>query len=206
MFVIGCLCASDLNRFMTRSTIHELGLDDEPTSFYIDSINDGDNISPGQYQAAAPVFMPSYFSSMLYMNQSDMPKTLRPMTHELVSPDDEIVQSNRRTRHAHSNCWSPSTTTPVPAYQDIRQSNLYSPSSLFSSSSSSLNEEERRIHLPGRKFPDLSSTHSSNSSDSGSDDAYDTLGRSQTAIKIPKPDAISSHLSRIRKQIKGFGM
>ena len=203
MFTTGYLCASDLNRFMTRSTIHELGLDDGETVFYIDTIDDGDNISPGQHQSTAPVFMPSYFSSMLYINQSDMPETLRPMSHELVSPDDEIVRSNGRTWHTHSNCWSPSTTTPIPAYQDIRQSNLYSPSSLFSLSSSSLNEEERQIHLQGRKFTDLSSTHSSDSLDSGSDDAYYTLGREQTAIKIPKPDPISSRLSRIRKHIKG---
>ena len=86
MFTTGYLCASDLNRFMTRSTIHELGLDDGETVFYIDTIDDGDNISPGQHQSTAPVFMPSDFSSMLYINQSDMPETLRPMSHELGQP------------------------------------------------------------------------------------------------------------------------
>ena len=199
MFSTSYLCSSDLNRFMTHWTIHELGLHDQPTSFYIHNIDDRHSISLGQHLAAAPVFMPSYFSSVLCMNQSGMQKASRPMTHELVSPNGQIFHSNQRTRHIYSNCWSILTTTPIPAYQDIHQSNLCSPSLLFSLSSLSLNKEERQNHLPGRKFPDLSSTHSSDSPDSGSDNPDHTLGRSQHAIKDIKS-------SRIRKQIEGCGM
>jgi len=102
-----------INQFTPHWTIHELGLDDGKTGFYIDTIDNGHNISPGQYQMAARVFMPSYFSSM---NHTDMWKILRPMTHELVSLDDEIIHMTGRTQHTNSGCWSPSTTTPIPAY------------------------------------------------------------------------------------------
>ena len=70
-----------------------------------------------------------------------------------------------------------------PAYKDICQYNLCSPSLLFSLFSLSLNKEERQNHLLGRKFPDLFLTHLSDSLDSGSNDPDHTWGQSQSAIK-----------------------
>ena len=103
MYTTSYLCASDLNRFMMRRTIQELELDDGPARFHIDDIEEhSDNRSPSQHQTMDPVFMPSYFSSMLSMNHADMWKISRPMTHELASPDDEIIWSTRRTQHTRS--------------------------------------------------------------------------------------------------------
>jgi len=70
-----------------------------------------------------------------------------------------------------------------PAYKDICQYNLCSPSLLFSLFSLSLNKEERQNHLLGRKFPDLFLTHLSDSLDSGSNDPDHTWGQSQSVIK-----------------------
>ena len=63
------------------------------------------------------------------MNHTDMWKILRPMTHELVSLDDEIIHMTGRTQHTNSGCWSPSTTTPIPAYYNNQwSSDFYHPS------------------------------------------------------------------------------
>jgi len=209
MYTTNYLCASDLNQFMTRWTIQELELDDEPARFYINDIEEhGDGRSPSPHQMMGPAFMPSYFSSMLYMNHTDMWKISRPMTHELVSPDDEIIHSTGRTQHTRSGCWSPSSTASIPVHNNhYRPSNPCSPSlSLsFSSSSSPLNEEERRTHRPGEKCTGLALMYLSDSSDSGTDDTHDTtFVRSPTAIKIPKPG--SSRLSRIMRRMEDSGV
>ena len=207
MYTTSYLCASDLNRFMMRRTIQELELDDGPARFHIDDIEEhSDNRPPSQHQTTDPVFMPSYFSSMLYMNHTDMWKISRPMTHELVSPDDEIIHSTGRTQHTHSGAWSPSRTGFIPINNNHhQQSNSCSPSLSFSSSSLPLNEEERRIHRPAGKCTDLASIYSSDSSDSGTDDTCDTaFVRSPTAIKIRKPG--SSRLSRIMRRMEDSGV
>ena len=207
MYTTSYLCASDLNRFMTRRTIQELELDDEPAHFYIDDIEEhGDNRSPNQHQMTGPLFMPSYFSSMLHMNYTDVWRVLRPRTHELVSPDDEIIHSTGRTQHTHSGAWSPLRTGSVPIYNNHHwQPNPCSPSLSFSSSSLPLNEEERQIHRPCGKCADPASMYSSDSSDSGTDDTSDTtFVRSPTAIKIPKRG--SSRLSRIMRQMEDSGV
>ena len=190
-----------------RRTIQELELDDGPARFHIDDIEEhSDNRSPSQHQTTDPVFMPSYFSSMLYMNHTDMWKISRPMTHELVSPDDEIIHWTGRTQHTHSGAWSPSRTGFIPIDNNHhKQSNSCSPSLSFSSSSLPVNEEERRIHRPAGKCTDLASIYSSDSSDSGTDDTCDTaFVRSPTAIKIRKPG--SSRLSRIMRRMEDPGV
>ena len=203
MYMTSYLCTSDLNRFMMRWTIQELELDDGPARFHIDDIEEhSNNRPPSQHQMTDPLFMPSYFSSMLYMNHTDMWKISRPMTHELVSPDDEIIWLTGRTQHTHSGAWSPFIPIDNNHHQ---QSNSCSPSLSFSSSSLPLNEEERWIHCPAGKCTDLASIYSSDSSDLGTDDTYDTaFVWSPTAIKIPKPG--SSHLSRIMRWIEDPGM
>jgi len=207
MYMTSYLCASDLNRFMTRRMIQELELNNEPTRFYIDGIEEhGSNCSPGQHQTTDRLFMPSYFSSMLYMNHNDMWKISRPMTHELVSPDDEIIHSTGRTQHTRSSCWSPSRITSIPIYNNHhRSSNTCPPSLSCPSSSLPLNEKEKQIHRPGGKYADLTSMYSSDSSDSGTDDMYDTtFVWSPTAIKIPKRG--SSRLSRIMRRMEDSGV
>jgi len=209
MYATSFLCASDLNQFMPRQIIHELELDDGPAQFSIDNIDEHADehnhpVSPGQHSETASVFMPLYFSSMLHVSHIDMWKASRPMTHELVSPDDEIVHSTGRTQHIHTGCWSPSRTASIPIYHnDQLSSNLYSPSLSFSPSSSSLNKKKSGIHLLGGKLPDRSPTCLPDSSDSGSEDVYDTFVRSQVTRKIAKP-MTSSRLSKIRKQLGGF--
>ena len=150
--------------------------------------------------------MPSYFSSMLHMNYTDVWRVLRPRTHELVSPDDEIIHSTGRTQHTHSGAWSPLRTGSVPIYNNHHwQPNPCSPSLSFSSSSLPLNEEERQIHRPCGKCADPASMYSSDSSDSGTDDTSDTtFVRSLTAIKIPKRG--SSRLSRIMRRMEDSGV
>ena len=207
MYTTSYLCASDLNRFMMRRTIQELELDHGPACFRIGDIEEhSDNRSPSQHQTTDPVFMPSCFSSMLHMNHTDMWKISRPMTHELVSPDDEIIHSTGRTQHTHSGAWSPSRTGFIPINNNChQQSNPCSPSLSFSSSCLPLNEDERRIHRPSGKCTDLASIYSSDCSDSGTDDTYDTtFVRSPTAIKIPKPGA--SRLSRIMRRMEDSGV
>ena len=203
MYTTSYLCASDLNRFMMRRTIQELELDDGPARFHIDDIEEhSDNRPPSQHQTTDPVFMPSYFSSMLYMNHTDMWKISRPMTHELVSPDDEIIWSTRRTQHTRSGAWS--TFIPIDNNHH-QQSNSCSPSLSFSSSSLPLNEEERQIHHPAGKCTDLASIYSSDCSDSGTDDTCDTaFVQSPTALKIRKPG--SSRLSRIMRRMEDPGV
>ena len=207
MYTTSYLCASDLNRFMMRRTIQELELDHGPACFRIGDIEEhSDNRSPSQHQTTDPVFIPSCFSSMLHMNHTDMWKISRPMTHELVSPDDEIIHSNGRTQYTHSGAWSPLRTGCIPIDNNRhQQSNPCSPSLSFSSSSLPLNEDERQIHRPSGKCTDLSSMYSSDSSDSDTDDTYDTtFVRSPTAIKIPKPGA--SRLSRIMRWTEDSGV
>jgi len=209
MYMTNYLCASDLDQFMTRRTIQELELDNEPARFYIDDIEEhGGSCSPSQHQTTGPAFMPSYFSSMLYMNHTDMWKISRPMTHELVSPDDEIIHSTGRTQHTRRGCWSPSSTASIPIYNNHHRSSnpcSPSPSLSFPSSSSPLNEEERRIHRPGGKCAGLASMYLSHSSDLGTDDTHDTtFVRSPTAIKIQKPG--SSRLSRIMRWMEDSGV
>ena len=203
MYTTSYLCASDLNRFMTRWTIQELELDHGPARFHIDDIEEhSDNRSPSQHQTTDPVFMPSYFSSMLYMNHTDMWKISRPMTHELVSPDDEIIWSTRRTQHTRSGAWS--TFIPIDNNHH-QQSNSCSPLLLFSSSSLPLNKEERWIYRPAGKYTDLASIYLLDSSDLGTDDTCDTaFVQLPTAIKIPKPG--SSRLSRIMRWMEDPGV
>jgi len=143
---------------------------------------------------------------MLYMNHTDMWKISRPMTHKLISPDNEIIHSTGRTQHTHSGAWSPSGTGFIPIDNNHhQQSNSCSLSLSFSSSSLPLNEEERRIHHPAGKYTDLASIYSSDSSDWGTDDTCDTaFVWSPTAFKIPKPG--SSCLSRIMRQMEDPGV
>ena len=204
MYTTSYLCASDLNRFMTRWTIQELELDDGPARFHIDDIEEhSDNRSPSQHQITYPVFIPSCFSSMLHMNHTDMWKISRPMTHELVSPDDEIIHSTGRTQYTHSGAWSPLRTGCIPIDNNRhQQSNPCSPSLSFSSSCLPLNEDERQIHRPSGKCTDLSSMYSSDSSDSDTDDT--TFVQSPTTIKMPKPGA--SRLSRIMRRTEDSGV
>ena len=174
-----------------------------PARFHIDDIEEhSDNCLPSQHQTMDPVSMPSYFSSMLYMNHTGMWKISRPITHELISPDDEIIWLTRRTQHTCSGAW----LTFIPIDNNYhRQSNSCSPSLSFSLSSLPLNKEERQIHHPAGKYTDLASIYSSDSSDLGTDDTWDTaFVWSPTTFKIPKPG--SSHLSRIMRWMKDPGV
>jgi len=133
MYTTSYFCASNLNQFMMYWKIQELELDDGPACFHIDDIEEHSyNCSPSQYQTMNPVFMPSYFSLMLYMNHTDMWKISRPMTYELISLDDKIIYSTRRTQHTHSGTWSPLRTGFIPINNNHhQQSNSCSPSLSF---------------------------------------------------------------------------
>ena len=156
MYTIGLVHASDLTRFFTRQTIHELELTDESACLFLASIDEDDgNVSTGQHRHIGPTYIPSYFHSRVLINNNDVAQMLRPLTHELVSVDDEIVCSTGRTKNINS--WpSARTTSSSFTYHGIKQSHLLnSPPS--SSSSLSVNEEEKQINLSGTKFPKFSS-------------------------------------------------
>ena len=107
MYLTGLFRASDLYRFFSRQTIHELELDEEPDYFYLDGIDDEDDVLTVEPQPTRPGFIPSCFHSMVLVNHNDITSSSRPLTHSLVSPDDEIIYSTRRIHHVG---W-PSTTT-----------------------------------------------------------------------------------------------
>jgi len=153
MYTIGLAHASDLSRFFSRQTIHELELTEESACLLLASIDEDDgNVSTGQHKHVGPAYIPSYFYSRVLINNNDVAQMLRPLTHELVSVDDEIVCSTGRTKNISS--WPSARTTSSFTYHRIKQSHLNSPPS--SSSSLSGNEEEQ-IDLSGTKFPRFSS-------------------------------------------------
>ena len=103
MYTIGLVHASDLARFFTRQTIRELELTDESACLFLASIDeDYGNVSTGQHRHIGPTYIPSYFHSRVLINNNDVAQMLRPLTHELVSVDDEIVCSTGRTKNINS--------------------------------------------------------------------------------------------------------
>jgi len=99
MYTIGLTHASDFSRFFSRQIIHELELTEESTCLFLASIDEDDgNVSTGQYKRVGPTYIPSYFHSKVLINNNNVVQMLRPLTHELVSIDDEIVCSTGRTK------------------------------------------------------------------------------------------------------------
>lgn len=154
MYTIGLVHASNLSRFFTRQTIDELELTEESAGLYLANIDEDDsNVLTGQHKHIGPTYIPSCFHSKVLINNNDVAKILRPLTHELVSTDDEIIYPTSRTKSIGS--WSSARTTSSFTYHGIKQSHF--PNSPPSSSSSlSENEEGKQINPPGTKFPKFS--------------------------------------------------
>ena len=148
MYTIGLIHASDLSRFFTRQTIHELELTEESACLFLASIDEDDgDVSTGQHKRVGPTYIPSCFHLRILINNNDVAQMLRPLTHELVSVDDEIVCSTGRTKNIGS--WPSARTTFT--YQGIKQSHLLN-SPPLSFSSLSENGEENRIR---HKIPEI---------------------------------------------------
>jgi len=143
--MIGLAHTLDLSRFFSCQTIHELELTEELACLLLASIDEDDgNVSTGQHKHVGPAYIPFYFHSRVLINNNNIVQMLRPLTHKLVSVDDEILCSTGRTKKISS--WPSARTTSSFTYHRIKQSHLNSPP--LSSSFLSGNEEEQ-IDLSG---------------------------------------------------------
>ena len=191
MYLTSLFRTSNLNRFFSLSIIRELELDDGLNEFDLDDDDDDTNNSmTSECHYPCPPLIPSYFNSMLIMKDNSMSRSSRPITHELVSVDDKIVQSTGRMNTAGGNSWPwDKDSIYFPSHESS------SPHSLSLSSSSSEDGEESWVgSSPIQCQSDLLSSSDEDSDSSISEKKLCVWSRRTASIKNTKASLASWNL------------